>query len=263
MRGLRQGAGVSNAIALGTSEQDVTIESMRRFEDLVIQSPKRSIRSQQGWHGFFPYYAGYSENFARALLNSAGLSKMSTVLDPWNGSGTTTYAASHLGMTSMGFDLNPVMLLVARSRLLPSSEADSIEPLAHEMLKRLRGSECLLQADDPLLSWFNRPTAVLIRTIERRICVHLIGERTLTLNGAKMENVSRLAATFYVALFSLCRQLTHRFRSSNPTWLRKPKKGEVRVTASREKILSIFSSIVKSMPGQCWPGARPIGRRHA
>jgi DNA modification methylase len=222
---------------------------MYRFEDFAIQSPKRSAHTQQGWDGFFPYYAGYPETFARALLSSARprLSKKSIVLDPWNGSGTTTYAAGRLGLTSVGLDLNPIMLLVARARILPSSEADSIEPLAREMIKRLKGKESLLETDDPLLSWFNRPTAAFIRTIERRICEHLIGDRTLTIDGLKLENISGLAATFYVALFSLCRQLTDRFRSSNPTWLRKPKKGEVRITASREKIVSILSATVKSM----------------
>ncbi len=217
------------------------------FEDLIIQSPKRSVHSQQGWDGFFPYYAGYPETFARALLGSADLSKTSVVLDPWNGSGTTTYAAAHLGLSSIGLDLNPIMLLIARARLLPHSEADSIEPLTREMLKGLRGKESLLKEGDPLLSWFNRPTAVLIRTIERRICEHLVGERTLTADGLKLENVSGLAATFYVALFSLCRELTYRFRSSNPTWLRKPKKGEVRITASREKMISIINQTLSDM----------------
>ena len=37
------------------------------------------------------------------------------ILDPWNGSGTTTYAASQLGYTSRGLDLNPVMNIVARA----------------------------------------------------------------------------------------------------------------------------------------------------
>jgi hypothetical protein len=142
------------------------------------------------------------------------------VLGPWNGSGTTTFSAAHLGLAAQGFDLNPIMVVVARARLLPPSEADSIEPLAREMLKGLRARELLLDDGDPLLGWFNRPTAVLLRTIEQRICDHLIGERTITPDGTKLQNISGLAATFYVALFSVCRQLTERFQSSNPTWLR-------------------------------------------
>ena len=40
---------------------------------LRIVSPKRNKRLQTGWEGFFPYYAGYPELFARELLQSAKL----------------------------------------------------------------------------------------------------------------------------------------------------------------------------------------------
>jgi DNA modification methylase len=95
---------------------------------LRIVSPKRNKRLQTGWEGFFPYYAGYPELFARELLKSARLPHGAVVLDPWNGSGTTTYIATSLGLDSIGIDLNPVMIIVARARLLPPSEADHLPP---------------------------------------------------------------------------------------------------------------------------------------
>jgi hypothetical protein len=230
-----------------TSHRTEPVERRTLFDRIVIQSPKRTRQTQQGWDAFFPYYAGYPETFARTLLESAHLPKDAAVLDPWNGSGTTTFSASNLGLASWGFDLNPIMIIVARARLLPPSEADSIEPLTREMMKGLRTDTRILAADDPLLGWFNRPAAAILRAIERRICDHLIGERTLTSDGVKLENISGLAASFYVALFSVCRELTARFRSSNPTWLCMPKQGERRVTADREKILSALRASLKSM----------------
>ena len=95
---------------------------------LRILSPKRNKRLQTGWEGFFPYYAGFPELFARDLLQSAKLPRGAVILDPWNGSGTTTYVASGFGMTSIGIDLNPVMIIVAHARLLPPSEADHLNP---------------------------------------------------------------------------------------------------------------------------------------
>ena len=53
------------------------------------------------------------------------------MLDPWNGSGTTTYAAAQLGHSSIWLDLNPVMVIVARARLLSPSEADLISATGH------------------------------------------------------------------------------------------------------------------------------------
>jgi hypothetical protein len=38
---------------------------------LHILSPKRNKQLQTGWEGFFPYYAGFPELFARELLQSS------------------------------------------------------------------------------------------------------------------------------------------------------------------------------------------------
>jgi hypothetical protein len=121
------------------------------FEALNILSPKRAPQAQTGWDGFFPYYAGYPESFARSLLKSADLPSDAVVLDPWNGSGTTTFSAAHLGLSAQGFDLNPVMVIIARARLLAASEADSLSPLARDTLKGLRADGRVLADDDPLL----------------------------------------------------------------------------------------------------------------
>ena len=201
----------------------------------------------RGWQGFFPYYAGYPERFARSLLASAGLGNNARILDPWNGSGTTTYSASHLGLASRGIDINPVMLIVARARLLPRSEADSLEPLAREVVKRLRRSQSLVTPHDPLLNWFTFPTVALVRALERRIQEHFLGDMTLSAAGLNLENISGLAATFYVALFSTCRSLTAAYQSSNPTWLRKPRHDECVIEADREAILQKFVATLKSM----------------
>jgi len=55
---------------------------------LRILSPKRNKRLQTGWEGFFPYYAGFPELFARELLRSAMLPCGAVILDPWNDTGT-------------------------------------------------------------------------------------------------------------------------------------------------------------------------------
>ena len=216
------------------------------FDDLVICSPKRAAQVESGWDGFFPYYAGFAEQFARNLLQSAQLPPESTILDPWNGSGTTTYAASRLGYSSRGVDLNPVMSIVARARLLPPSKAASIEPLVLELVEGVR-SDTTIAPNDPLLRWFMEPTASVIRGVERRFRDHLIGERTLTSEGAKLDHMSGLAATFYVALFAVCRQLTERYRTSNPTWLCLPKKGERRVRTKRDMVVSAIRSTLRDM----------------
>ena len=199
---------------------------------LSISSPKRNRRLGTGWEGFFPYYAGYPEGFAEALLKSAALVPGSVILDPWNGSGTTAYVAGQIGLKGIGLDINPAMVVVARARLLAPTEADSLEPLGKKILEAAR-SNGALEDKDPLLSWFTPQASVDIRSIERSICSHLVGGVSAV---TPLEHLSHLASAVYVSLFAVCRALVRRFYSSNPTWIRLPKAGEKKVRVTRSVI---------------------------
>jgi hypothetical protein len=223
---------------------------------LAISSPKRDSRTQRDWESFFPYYAGYSESFASAILASAKLNPAAIVLDPWNGSGTTTFAASQLGIKSCGLDLNPAMVIVARSRLLSPSEADSLIPLARKLLSGAK-FEREVSESDPLTIWFGPRTAAHIRAVERQIRAHLVGEHSLRSDGVRLDQISGIASTFYVALFSVCRALASRYLSSNPTCLRYPKSGERKAKSS---MAYIHKSMLESISAMS--SALLMNRRH-
>jgi DNA modification methylase len=88
--------------------------------NLVIPNPKNS---RNGVDRFYWYYAAYSAEFARKTLSQIASSNGAIVVDPWNGSGTTTAAASDLGFKSVGLDLNPVAMIISHARF--SSQADA------------------------------------------------------------------------------------------------------------------------------------------
>jgi len=212
---------------------------------LAISSPKRR-RSQSKWSDCFPYYAGFPESFARDAIGSADLPVDGVVLDPWNGSGTTTYAASRLGYKSRGIDLNPVMVLIARARALPPSEADSIEAQARALTKnidRIVGKDLEV---DPLSAWFSTDTTKVIRALEKRIRIGLISDQTVDPH-IRFNQISCFAATFYVTLFTICRQFTQQYRSSNPTWLRIPKNAEAKIFLKAAEIATAFIQQAKIM----------------
>ena len=214
---------------------------------LKIGSPKRNKRLQTGWEGFFPYYAGFSELFVRDIIESAKLGTDAVVLDPWNGSGTTTYAASQLGLKSVGIDLNPVMIIVARARLLPPSEADHLRPLAATIISHLRGSPVTLADEDPLLAWFQPSAARVVRSIEQNIRGTLVGSMTKSPDGIHLDRISGTAATLYVALFAACRRLAMSLRSSNPTWIKLPKVDDDRLDPTAYAIVHQFAENVRGM----------------
>lgn len=212
------------------------------FQHLAISSPKRSRAGAAGWHGFFPYYAGFPTSFAHDLIASAGLPEGAVVLDPWNGSGTTTFTASRLGYDALGVDINPVMVMVARARLLPPSEAGSIRPLARDVAAKARDWPRDLGEHDPLLRWFAPLSARLVRAVEASIRALLVDGPAGSPLAEDLSGVTGMAATLYVALFAVARELAVPLRSSNPTWTRKPKAAGDRTTVAASDLLGRFVS---------------------
>ena len=215
------------------------------FSSFKITSPKRTQKLSTGWEGFFPYYAGYPEAFAKNLLSSAGLSTSSRIFDPWNGSGTTTFAASELMLNAIGVDVNPVMVIVARARTLPASEADSLVALGRELLDKAERREVIKSPLDPLASWFGPCTASWVRGLERSITSSLVSDHTQM--AGEIHAISALAATYYVALFALCREVAAGYQTSNPTWLKVAKPGERRASAVRSQMAERFVTLVHEM----------------
>ena len=220
---------------------------MLNLNNLEITSPKRTREAPMGWNAFFPYYAGYPTSFASNILRSASLNRGSRLLDPWNGSGTSTYIAARSGHDSVGIDLNPVMVVVARARLLNFSEADSLGPLTKEIIKKARSSSRLLLINEPLHFWFDECTASWIRAIERSINYLLVGDLARPQNGGYLQRISAVASTFYVALFAVCRTAAVGFRASNPTWFKRAKTDSERLSVSSDKLTSSFISMINEM----------------
>ncbi len=198
------------------------------FDSLVINSPKRRVNIPTKSKEFFPYYAGFPESFANAVIDSAQLNPGSIVFDPWNGSGTTTSAAIKLGHHAYGIDLNPVMVIVARARNLPSTSVTYLESLAEEAFKLAQPDYSALEDNDPLLQWFDFETTLNIRSIEKRIR-HIVPSGNPLDQTIKLNQYSCAISNLYVAFFIAIRKFVKPFRSTNPTWLRVPKKAEDRV----------------------------------
>ena len=68
-------------------------------------------------HGIFSYPGALHPMIARNLLKMYG-SEDGVMLDPFVGSGTTLAEAKLYGMRSIGFDLNPLALLVSKLKSL-------------------------------------------------------------------------------------------------------------------------------------------------
>ena len=213
-----------------------------------MSSANPKLRGQESpQSNWYRYYPGFSERFARGALESARLGDGEWVLDPWNGSGTTTATATALGINVLGFDLNPVMALVAKARCLDEAEYSSLRPLASEILRQASKPSQAAE-DDPLAAWL-RPEAVSsIRSVEASIQRLLVDSRRYTtLKSLGVDDISDLAAFFYVGMFRMLRELLHPFVTSNPTWIKRAESGRSLLRPAPGKVRKVFKQHLANM----------------
>lgn len=222
LRSRHQRAGPANRRPPGSEDDRGHVGSMSNHEETTTPTPWKptSPKLTAARANWYRYYAGYSTQFVRDVLAHLGLPDGATILDPWNGSGTTTAVASESGYRVIGYDRNPALVVVARGRQLDPGVAKSLEPLTADLLKHAR-EEAVDTADDPLGDWFDADTTSRLRAMERAIQRTQVDEGTAgSIAELDVDQLSTLAAYFYVAHFELTRSLVSSFRTSNPTWIK-------------------------------------------
>jgi hypothetical protein len=193
---------------------------------------------------WYPYYAGFTSDFVDAVL-STYFEASCYLLDPWNGSGTTTAVAAARGRSCVGIDINPAVTVVARARLTPCSVRDSLGPLANEIALAARRESPLQRRNDPLSRWFRRPAVESIRRLQHAIHAVLVGDADLEVelaryHGRSPDALPLLGAFYYTALFAAVRALLAPFRASNPSWLTYPSTLNHRISPSQDRITAAF-----------------------
>lgn len=113
--------------------------------------PKRR-KLRYGAHDLHEYRGKFFPQLVRSLMNSIGLQEGSIVLDPTCGSGTTNVEARSLGMTTLGVDLNPLSVFIARVKTsVFSLRADTLSALHTTFLPTL--TLAAVQEIDPSDRW--------------------------------------------------------------------------------------------------------------
>lgn len=193
----------------------------------VLPSPKLEHRDK-AWLNF---YAGYSITFVSHVLSELALKKDAVVADPWNGTGITTLGAYQIGLKSIGLDLNPAMVEIARGRCLNSNAMDAIKRFTSRISK-IRSSKAASD-DDSLLMWFTPKSADIIRNLSNAI--HRI--RNLPARGF-----------IYTALFKAVRKMCKKYITSNPTWVKW--KDNNRISVDSVKMNMLFEDELLQLASQ-------------
>jgi DNA modification methylase len=190
----------------------------RIASELPLDTKRRS--SGKGIHSWYPYYAGFSESFARSVLETVPLASGSSVLDPWNGSGTTTHVADQLGFRALGFDVNPVAALVASAKLARPRDATHVLGLAERIARASQDLPLVPRADnDPLAGWLKPPLAGQYRAIEAAILADLATGRERVPLAPSSGALPPLASFLVLGLMRAARSLAAVRTTTNPTWI--------------------------------------------
>ena len=211
-----------------------------------VIDPKPWASKQKAPNDWFKFYAGFNHEFANRLLGAANPNER--IADPWNGSGATTTAAAAAGLTCDGFDLNPAMVIVARSRLANAAVVAAAALKVSQLDLVRKNSDALdIGSDDPLLQWFSPKSVQALRSVEQIIGLCVSDAVPLNRNALiSVATSSPLGCLLYVALFQTVRSLAEPFRATNPTWLQVPEPG-ARLRPSPDKVTEQFKANVSAM----------------
>lgn len=208
------------------SRRTDTLTILERHLERCAISLKPAVK-REGVDAWFPYYAGYSPGFVREALTGLGAQPGWTVLDPWNGAGTTTAVADALGCDAVGLDINPVAALVAAARLERSANTSHSAGLANQLLEVAGRNETDLAEGDPLLEWLSPRVTRRYRSIEGAV-LDLLGTKDGVRVNLQTETPPPFAAFFILCLVRAAKRFVRMKGNSNPTWITPEKRGDTR-----------------------------------
>ena len=125
-------------------------------------SPKPSTHDKNLFGHFVSVYASFSHSFAIDALNILATKRSEIVLDPYAGAGTTLGAANELGLPSIGLDLSPFSVALAKLRFSTAPHQNSFDKVLSS------------RNPNPSLNAFSSETASLFNDSDLALIASLI-----------------------------------------------------------------------------------------
>jgi DNA modification methylase len=216
------------------------------IKKLVIDNPKRKTKKNED--NLYSYYASFCYSFAEKLIATASLKAGSSVLDPWNGTGTTTNASSILGLSSSGLDLNPVMAVVATAGTVDQRDVDYIRTVTKDVVALAKNTHLHSKLEsDQLGLWFTPKTVGVIRRIVNSIWLVTYEEFLVNPQLTNFNKLNPVGAFLCTGLFRTVKKLLKPFQTSNPTWIKSKVNEENLILLDENVIYNVFSNEIEGM----------------
>jgi DNA modification methylase len=209
---------------LRRAEQLTLLQPEIELAQTELTSPKRATERDSASGKSYPYYAGFSEDFVRDVLAGAMLPDGARVLDPWNGSGTTVKAATEFGVIADGFDLNPVMVIVARARLSRTADFCLATGFISDVVGKCLDTPPSMRDGDPLDDWMGAATVSQLRKVVSE-ALQANSDEYINKTRAVNELVDVLPTWRCLVILAVFRSVKAQLGirdGSNPTWTTLP-----------------------------------------
>jgi DNA methylase len=169
----------------------------------AIESPKRSGARREA--DFYYYYAAFGQAFVQKKILELNLSRPSLILDPWCGSGTTLEAAHRLGHHSLGCDINPVSVVLSKSRFASAHDINVVIDRLGKAIDRLA-----------TVPGGARKPNVVLWTLRQNLLRH-----AESWSPEKYDSWEPRIALLFATLFFFAKKAVGSAPSKNPSWRNK------------------------------------------
>jgi hypothetical protein len=214
-----------------------------------VTSPKRADSERQGLHAWHPYYAGFSEGFVRDILSALKVPRWRVILDPMNGSGTTTVVAQQCDYLAIGVELNPAMAIISRAKDPTFWDDQRLVRAAAELIHRARRRKRLISPHEDSVAWIPSAALADLKRLDAAI-LERDAAPLLTLDSRLKDLIAISDGPgggtqdfLRAALLITARRASIAQDSKNPTWL---KRGNGQPSDAMD-VLKSFRSTVTSM----------------
>lgn len=143
----------------------------RRDVDPDFWSSRQRDRSDSG-HRFFQYPAMMVPVVQRRLINELIDTQrgVTSIYDPFMGSGTSLVSGMHFGLSVYGTDINPLAVLISQVRTAKSIDSDVAKTLEKVVKRASADGSFFIETDIPNINkWFKPEVAVELSRLRRAI----------------------------------------------------------------------------------------------
>lgn len=169
------------------------ITEFHPFPSLRRQSTRYSA------HGLHEYRGKFNPQIVRAIGNLIGLEAGDWILDPFCGSGTTLLEAAHIGWNALGFDVNPLGVMIANAKVAAfQASPKELKKQSDDLLNSLKDTsgsdwETYLPNCRYLAQWFT---------------LSVLEELTRILKSIEVTATPPLRPVFQIVLSDICRDVS-------------------------------------------------------